>query len=150
VDKQEPDNQAALSDLIHYYEVRLTALTDYSDRVWNRFNWFLTLQLATLGFFFSQFEQIAVQPFMAWGVPIVGAIVAGIWSLMGAEDYVSMRNHRKRTNLVEERVKDQFLRRGVDFTDPVRKRFLRFSQTSLLFLFPLLVAGLWLSVLAWT
>ena len=97
MDNQEPDNQSSLSDLIHYYEVRLTALTDYSDRVWNRFNWFLTLQLATLGFFFSQFEQIAVQPLMAWGVPIVGAIVAGIWSLMGAEDYASMRNHGKRT-----------------------------------------------------
>lgn len=36
-------NNDMLSDVIHYYEVRMSALSEYSDRVWNRFNWFLTL-----------------------------------------------------------------------------------------------------------
>lgn len=146
---QETENEAALSDLIHYYEVRMTALSEYSDRVWNRFNWFLTLQIAILGFFLSQIEKIATQPFLAYGVPIVGVVVAGIWALMGAEDYVSMRKHGKRTTTVEERVKDKFLRQGFDFEVSVRKSFLHFRQTSLLFLFPLFVAILWLAVLVW-
>jgi len=149
VDNHEIENKAALGDLIHYYEVRMKALSEYSDRVWNRFNWFLTLQLAILGFFLSQIEKTATQPFLAYGVSIVGVVIAGIWALMGAEDYVSMRKHGKRTVVVEERVKDEFLRQGVDFEVSVRKSFLDFRQTSLLFLFPLFVAILWLFVLAW-
>lgn len=149
MDNQETENEVAFSDLIHYYEVRMTALSEYSDRVWNRFNWFLTLHLATLGFFLSQIEKIATQPLLAYGVPVVGVVVAGIWALMGAEDYVSMRKHGKRTTAVEERVKDTFLLQGFDFEVSARKSFLNFRQTSLLFLFPLVVAILWLGVLLW-
>ena len=138
-----------LSDLIHYYEVRMTALSEYSDRVWNRFNWFLTLQLAILGFFFTQIDKLVSHPFVAKGVPVVGVVVAVLWALMGAEDYFSMRKHGKRTTEVELRVKESFLRKGFDFEIAVRKSFINFGQTWLLFLFPLVVVFLWVGILAW-
>ncbi|MFK5968851.1 MAG: hypothetical protein QM487_01840 [Candidatus Marithrix sp.] len=47
-----------LAELIHYYEVRMLALTEYSSRIWNRFNWFFTLELAVFGFFFSHLETL--------------------------------------------------------------------------------------------
>jgi hypothetical protein len=43
-----------LAKLVHYYEVRMVALSEYSDRVWNRFNWMLTLEVAIFGLFVTQ------------------------------------------------------------------------------------------------
>ena len=149
MNNQETENETALSDLIYYYEVRMAAFSEYSDCVWNKFNWFLTLHLATLGFFLSQIDKLATQPLLSYGVPIVGVVIAAIWALMGAEDYVSMRNHRTRTTKVEEKVKEKFLRNGFDFEVSVPKGSFKFSQTSLLFIFPLFVAILWFGVLAW-
>ncbi|ETR67061.1 MAG: hypothetical protein OMM_12003 [Candidatus Magnetoglobus multicellularis str. Araruama] len=135
-----------LGDPVHYYEVRMNALSEYSDRVWNRFNWFLTLQLAIFGFYFTQIDKLSLQPLIAKGIPIVGITISVLWCLMGAEDYVSMRKHGKRTLEVENKVKEAFLQEKYDFEVSVRRSFIRFRQTWLLFLFPILVTGAWFYV----
>ncbi|WP_143169336.1 RipA family octameric membrane protein [Vibrio quintilis] len=137
---------SVLGELVHYYEVRMVALSEYSDRVWNRFNWFMTVEVAAFGFFFSQAGKIASQSLLQNGIPLVGIIVALLWGLLGAEDYVSMRKHGKITTDVEQKVKEQFERIGLTFDVEVRKSFVNFRQTWLLFLFPCLVAISWVVV----
>jgi hypothetical protein len=97
-----------LNDLLKYYEVKMSALSAYSDCVWTRFNWFLTLQLAFLGFFFTQIDQLSIKLLLAKGIPVVGIVVAALWALMGAEDYFSMQRHRIRTKLIDSKIKDLY------------------------------------------
>ena len=143
MNSEDNKKESLLSDVIHYYEVRMSALSQYSDRVWNRFNWFLTLQLAISGFYFSQLEKLASFSIFKSGIPIIGFVVAILWLIMGAEDFVSMRKHGKRTTEVENKVKALFSRQGVDFNAQARKSFINFRQTWLLFIFPAFIILSW-------
>jgi len=147
MDNPETKNKITHSDLISYYEIRMAALSEYSDRVWNRFNWFLTLELSTFGFFLSQLEKAASQPLLGYGIPIIAIIVSSIWALMGAEDYISMKKHGKIVTKLEEYVKDIFLQQGFNFEVSIQRSFLNFRQTSLLFLFPIFLEFLWLAII---
>ena len=138
--------ETLLSDVIHYYEVRMSALSEYSDRVWNRFNWLLTLQLAIFGFYFSQIDKSASFAIFKLGVPIVGIVVAILWLVMGAEDYVSMRKHGKRTDEVENKLRDLFSNENIEFNFQARRSFISFRQTWLLFIFPALIIISWMVV----
>lgn len=143
MNSEDNKKEILLSDVIHYYEVRMSALSEYSDRVWNRFNWLLTLQLAISGFYFSQLDKLASFSVFKSGVPIIGFVVAILWLIMGAEDFVSMRKYGKRTTEVENKVKTLFSRQGVDFNSQARKSFVNFRQTWLLFIFPALIIFSW-------
>jgi hypothetical protein len=44
----------------------------------------------------------------------VGIAIAVLWSLMGAEDYISLRKHGKRTTEVERQVEEKFKKSGLD------------------------------------
>jgi hypothetical protein len=136
------EERSLLAELLQYYEVRMLALSEYSDRVWNRFNWFMTVEVATFGFFFSQAESVASQSILRAGVPGVGAVIALLWILMGAEDFVSLGKHGRRTKEVERQVQDAFRHQGATF-EAEAQRGLKFRQTWLLFLFPSLVALAW-------
>ena len=139
-------NSESISDVVHYYEVRMSALSDYSNGVWNRFNWFLTLQLAIFGFYFSQSNKIGEISLFESGVPIVGVIVAILWLIMGAEDFISMNKHGKKTTKVEDRVLELLSEQNIKFNFKVKKSVIRFRQTWLLFLFPALLIASWLIV----
>lgn len=146
MDTQKENNKSILAELVHYYEVRMMALSEYSDRVWNRFNWFMTVEVASFGFFFTQAEKLSSQLLLQNGIPLVGIAIAILWSLMGVEDYLSLRKHGKRTTEVENQVKGKFKAAGLDFEVEVRKSFINFRQTWLLFLFPCLVVVSWVVV----
>lgn len=139
-------NETLRSDLIHYYEVRMSALSEYSDRVWNRFNWLLTLQLAICGFYFSQLEKLASFSVFKLGVPFIGFVLAILWMIMGAEDFVSMRKHANKTTEVENKAMVLFSRQGVEFNNQAKKSFINFRQTWLLFIFPALIILSWVVV----
>lgn len=142
------NTESLLSEVIHYYEIRMSALSEYSDRVWNRFNWLLTLQLAIFGFYFSQIDKSASVAIFKSGVPIIGIVVAILWLVMGAEDYVSMKKHGKRTAEVENKVKELFSNENMEFNFQARRSFISFRQTWLLFVFPALIIISWLAVCA--
>lgn len=148
MDTETDNSNSVLAELVHYYEVRMMALSEYSDRVWNRFNWFMTVEVAAFGFFFSQAEKLSSQSLLQIGIPLVGIAIALLWALMGAEDYISLRKHGKRTNEVEQRVKEQFKSIALTFDVDVRTSFINFRQTWLLFLFPCLVVVSWLVIFA--
>jgi hypothetical protein len=146
MDTNMDNHESVLAALIHYYEVRMMALSEYSDRVWNRFNWFMTVEVASFGFFFTQVEKISSQSLLQNGIPTVGIAIAVLWSLMGAEDYISLRKHGKRTTEVERQVEEKFKKSGLDLEVDVRKSFINFRQTWLLFFFPCLVVIAWVVI----
>jgi len=146
MDDIKPKSEYNIDSLLHYYEVRMYALSEYSERVWIRFNWFLTLQLAVFGLYSNRLEKITSQAIMASGLPIIGIALALLWFLLGAEDYVSAKKHGARTNEVEKKVKEFFFNQGIDFDVSVRTTFVGFRQTWLLFAFPVFIVIAWLFI----
>ncbi|MDM8561255.1 hypothetical protein [Candidatus Parabeggiatoa sp. HSG14] len=136
-----------LAELVHYYEVRMMALTGYSTQIWNRFNWFLTLELAIFGFFFTRLG--ALPPNSAVIVPIIGVVIAVLWTLIGSEDYISMKRHGQATTGVEKEIRKTFYEQGIDFNNQIKKSFIKFRQTWILFLFPVIVTISWLFFIFW-
>ena len=135
-------NNYSTSDLMHFYEVRMLALSEYSDRVWNRFNWFMTLQVAIFGFFFSQATTSENKQFFEYGIPLIGIVIALLWSLMGIEDYISLKKHKKLTNQVGTHAVNIFINSGLEFTLNKNKSD-KFHQSWLLFIFPLSIVTIW-------
>ena len=140
-----PEQVAATAT--HFYEVRLMALSQYSDRAWNRFNWLLTLQLAVFWLYFTQFEKLLSVPFLRIGIPCAGLIVAARWGVIGGEDYVSMRKYGKRVSEIEDNLFSYFAQYGFVFSDSLKKSLLGFRQTWLLFVFPSIVFLCWALIL---
>ncbi|MCK5720581.1 MAG: hypothetical protein KAH84_11645 [Thiomargarita sp.] len=134
--------QNALAELVHYYEVRILALTEYSGLIWNRFNWFLTLQLVIFGFLFTRLETLPAN--YASIVPIMGIVITLLWSLIGYEDYNSMKRHGKVATDIDEKIKKLFAEQGIDFDIELKKSATRFRQTWILFVFPIIVSLSWI------
>ena len=137
-------DEVQLNDLLYYYEVRMSVLSEYSDRVWNRFNWFLTFQLAIFGFYFSHLEKNSTQTINLIEIPMIGVFLVILWLLMGFEDYLSMQRHSKRVKDVEGSVEEHFHKNGFSFGKHKINRLIRFRQTWLLFVFPAIVFAIWL------
>ncbi|MDM8565364.1 hypothetical protein QUF74_06895 [Candidatus Halobeggiatoa sp. HSG11] len=130
-----------LAELVHYYEVRMLALTEYSSRIWNRFNWFLTLELAIFGFFFTHLETLS-KNFISI-VPIIGIVIAALWFLIGFEDHKSMKRHSETVNELDLEIRKFFAEHGINFELKVKKHPIRFRQIWVLFMFPLIVGLSW-------
>lgn len=133
--------QSVLTELVHYYEVRMLALTEYSSRIWNRFNWFLTLELAIFGFFFSHLETLP-KNFISI-VPTIGIVIALLWFLIGFEDRKSMKRHGEVVNEIDIEINKIFTEQDVSFDLKYKKHPIRFRQMWVLFVFPLIVAASW-------
>ncbi len=139
--EKEQNPTVLVAELVHYYEMRMIALTNYSTQIWNRFNWFLTLELAIFGFFFTQFG--ALPPNSAIIVPIIGIVIAVLWTLIGSEDYLSVKRRRQATAGVDQKIRKIFSEQGIEFETQTKKSFTNFRQTWILFLFPMIVAVSW-------
>ncbi len=136
-----------LNELIHHYEVRMLALSSYSELAWNRFNWFLTLQIVIIGFFFSQIERIAAQQFLATAIPSIGLIVTMLWLLMGFEDFRSLRRHKEKIKNSDELLEASFKDVNIIINDPKAMGPRSVIQTKLLFVFPFLTITAWVLIL---
>lgn len=137
---QPTENNDTMNALVHYYEARVLALSEYSGLVWNRFNWFVTLQVAIFGFYFAQFGKTTSQYLLEYGAPFVGMTIALIWTVMGAEDRKSQTKHGKITKDIESRIRE-----SLNFK-PLEQGSSYFRQTRLLVLFPCLVLGAWMVI----
>jgi hypothetical protein len=119
----------------------MLALTEYSSRIWNRFNWFLTLELAIFGFFFSHLETLPKN--FSSIVPIIGIVVAILWFLIGFEDRKSMKRHSEMVKEVDIKIREIFTEKNINFKAKIKKPPVRFRQMWVLFLFPLIIAISW-------
>ncbi|WP_432453968.1 RipA family octameric membrane protein [Agarivorans sp. QJM3NY_29] len=132
-------------DLVHYYEVRMVALSDFSTRTWNRFNWFLTVHLAAFGFIFSSLVKVESSHWYLIASITVG-FTALIWSCLGYEDFHQMQRYSKECKEIESTFLSTLKEReGISFMKPKSGQKVKFpfKQTRLLYLFPLILFSSW-------
>lgn len=72
------------------YELKTRYLSDHFQRMWTRFNFFLTLESALVGGKFV-FGTGPVTPALA----LLGAMLALVWYVCGAEDRYLVRGYRQ-------------------------------------------------------
>lgn len=83
--------------LFEDYKLKLEYVRGQYDRLWQRFNFFLTVQLALFGFlgyltFDVKIMEATVLP--AW----VGLVISVLWYVVGAEDRRLVEVYRKRAD----------------------------------------------------
>lgn len=84
---------AALED----YKLKLGYLTAQFDRLWTRFNFFLSIETALFGFLgYLVFDNRNVRaiPFVA----AIGVVLSVLWYIIGAQDQALVRCYRKRAD----------------------------------------------------
>jgi hypothetical protein len=85
---------AATVDLLFEdYKLKLQYLTAQFDRLWNRFNFFLSVQLAVFGFL--GYVTFTLKSPGATPLPIViGLLVSSLWYIVGAQDRALVEIYR--------------------------------------------------------
>ncbi|PYS58167.1 MAG: hypothetical protein DMF74_24375 [Acidobacteria bacterium] len=82
-------NNPDLEFLKEDYWRKVEYLKDHFTRLWNRFNYFLTLEAALFGATILSSEKYH------WWVPIFGAVVCVLWYIFGAQDRYLVELYRK-------------------------------------------------------
>lgn len=139
--------EEVLNCLCSVFQTRMEAYSNYSNQVWNRFNWLLTLQTGIAGFFLSNFSSSAGS---AKGVIFLAIVVCVFWLLLGIEDFYGLRKQSERVQSCQKIIIARLepFEKGVLELQKENPRFLNFRQTSLLFFLPLVVLIAWL-LLMW-
>jgi len=78
-----------LDFLIEDYWQKISYLKDHFTRLWNRFNYFLTIQSALFG------ATVLSPDKYRWWVPIFAALVCSLWYMFGAQDRYLVDLYRK-------------------------------------------------------
>ena len=135
------------SDLIHYYETRMNAFSAYSNLVWNRFNWFITLQVIIFGFLFTQQTSVNKSEIVEIGIPIVSIVISILWLVMGVEDYISLKRHGRKTTTIEINIKNILNSTNIMKTHTEERGKFNFKQSLLLIISPILAMFTWVLIL---
>ena len=86
--------------LVKDYELKVHYLTDQFTRMWNRFNYFVAIQSALVGGKFFLPSDGKRGP----GLAVIGAVLALVWYVMGAEDRYLVDVYRTQVKEAGERV----------------------------------------------
>lgn len=78
-----------LDFLTEDYWQKVQYLKDHFTRLWNRFNYFLTIQSALFG------ATVLSPDKYRWWVPIFAALVCALWYIFGAQDRYLVDLYRK-------------------------------------------------------
>ena len=159
--------------LIKDYELKINYLTNQFQRMWTRFNFFLTIESGLIGGQFiignGKFNQ---------ELAFAGAVISLIWYIFGAEDRYLVRIYRKHVQNAAQRINENMSQenpaspqhyrpvgeieettkelREEDKNKPLRKRLMEWlsgwrfnpiSTTRLAALFPLLLFLVWVIAL---
>jgi len=133
------------AELVHYYEVRMASLSDFSSRTWSRFNWFMTLHLGAFGFIFSNLVKVSKSEWYDVAA-IVLSFTALVWTLLGYKDYFQMTKYSQECKNIEKVILERFEKDShiIFAKSTTGKPWFSFKQTKLLYLFPLLVLVAWI------
>jgi hypothetical protein len=90
---------------VENFKLNVDYLKTQYDRMWTRFNYFLTVQLALFGFFgWIVFER--QEPAGARLPGAIGTLVSLIWYVTAAEDRALVAAYRKQVARAAERVSE--------------------------------------------
>lgn len=130
------------SDMLHYYEIRMSAYSSYLNISWNRFNWMLTLELALYGVYFGSASGFSDSLQYDEIMPIVGFIISALWVVVGGQDHKTIEELLNKKRYVNHRIIElldiEFVKRNS------RKKI--FKQSYILFIFPLISFIGWLMI----
>jgi hypothetical protein len=84
------DNDQLTAFLTKDYELKIRYLTDHFSRMWTRFNYFVGVESAIVGG-----KLIFGGGTLSTPVAVLGALVALVWYLMGAEDRFLVQVYRR-------------------------------------------------------
>ncbi len=136
--------------LIQYYAIRMSALSDFSTRVWGRFNWFMTLHLGAFAFIFSNLVKVEHSQWYTV-VTIVVSITAVVWTILGYEDFKQMQKYGNECKEIEKVLltsltQEQNLIFSLSEQNRKKRGILPFKHSRLLYLFPILVFITWITL----
>ena len=152
--------KATLDFLQQDYYQKIQYLKDHFTRLWNRFNYFLTVQSALFG------ATVLSPDKFRWWVPIFAAVVCLLWYMFGVQDRYLVELYRKQIERSLEKIEGQLFL-GNDYymvgqtedrneatiktlgiqNEIYQRRWAYFSTTKLPALFPLFLLVIWVGVL---
>jgi len=85
--------------LLKDYELKARYLTDHFQRMWTRFNFFITIESALIGG-----KIIYGGGKLNWQLALLGTVLSFIWYVFGAEDRFLVRVYRKQVEAAGQKV----------------------------------------------
>jgi len=157
--------------LLEDYRLKVQYLTDQFQRMWNRFQFLLSLETVLAGLFFAPLS--GARAVSAPSFAVVGIAVSLFWYVVGAEDRFLVETYRAQVKdaakdvAVDVKVEgytyvgelEKLGRRhhipligalNVAYKSPVEWRIEQISVTHLAAIFPLLMLAFWLVMLGTT
>jgi hypothetical protein len=87
--------------LLQDYQLKVRYVSDHFQRMWTRFNFFLTLEGAALGaLVFSSEER-------DWWLGLYGTLVSAVWYLFGAQDRFLVRLYRTQVREMADQIAER-------------------------------------------
>ena len=109
------------------YKLKLDYLKSQFDRMWQRFNYFLTIEVALFGAFgWLAFESEKYNPKAMLLTALLGLAVSGLWYVIGAQDRALVEFYRANVDDAAERIATEYKDRHV----AVEMKSVRNSVTS--------------------
>lgn len=100
--------------VFEYYQNARERLTSQGNRLWNRFNYFLTIETALIGAFFIRPEHLG-DGTRLYGLGLLGIIWSLVWFLIAAQDLWFYQDRYEKLKQIE----DNLINRKITFTyDP--------------------------------
>jgi hypothetical protein len=109
--------------LLRDYELKVRYLTDHFQRMWTRFNFFVTIESALLG---SKFIVPGAE--LTWQLAILGAALSFIWYVFGSEDRFLVRVYRKQVEDAGQRIANMAW--ADDPTRPIHRQVGEIEETA--------------------
>ena len=131
-----------LNSLCSVFQTRMGAFSNYSNQVWNRFNWLLTLQVGIAGFFLTNHSS---DSYSSKATIFLALLICILWLLMGIEDRKNLKKHSERVETCHQKILEEINPKGIKALRDESQG--NFSQTSLLYLFPAISMIGWVIVI---
>ena len=142
------------------YWQKVQYLKDHFTRLWNRFNYFLTVQSALFGA-----TLLSPEKYRCW-IPIFGSLVCALWYVFGAQDRYLVDLYRKEIEKAVGQIRERisltdyyYVGQTEDIADQmekienlnVKQSFYQWrrgllSTTKLPALFPVILLGIWVII----
>ncbi len=144
------DDICLLGELNSYYRTQMSIMSKYLQIVWNRFNWFTTLNIGLISFYATQDDREIIHSIL----PKIGIALAMAWLIVGLMDYVTVKKLNMKGKVIKDKIKKELALDSneiiikeksiieviVDYIDS------KVSQHFILYLLPSIILLAWLAL----
>lgn len=101
--------------LVQDYQLKVRYLSDHFQRMWTRFNFFLTLEGAALGALVFSSER------RDWWLGLYGIMISAVWFLFGGQDRFLVRLYRTQVSEAAHQIEERANLRNYTYVGRVRE-----------------------------